>query len=98
MLLEGINLECSTSRVRFSAYSKATSAALYSLGSKRINSSRYTPALKQKIPEFHRKFPFFRKSLAVSSLGFSRKESTELPSCSIYPYPVSGLVGRIPKV
>jgi hypothetical protein len=60
-----------------------------------FNSSNKTPALKQNIPLFHKKFP-----LAISPrnlIWFSLKESTLSPSLSMYPYPVSGFVGTIPK-
>ena len=59
--------------------------------------------LNIKIPLFHKYVPSLRNFLAFSKLGFSLNSKT-LVICSsvrlifIYPYPVWGSVGVIPKV
>ena len=56
------------------------------------------PAVKQNMPEFQRNRQEAMYSLARSKEGFSTNLKTVLPSASMYPKPVSGEWGWMPKV
>ena len=91
--------------------SVSPSANLFAIsGRNSWNALRIESKLQMNIPEFHRKSPLCRNTFASSRFGFSVNAFTlqiPLPLASspfasspicIYPYPVSGRVGFMPKV